>query len=143
MVKLWLALTGFSLICFTGIACSTKTVGNGATAASRTVNAVYHTLSSDEAKTLLDSSSPPTLVDVRTSAEYAERHIPNAILIPNETIKDVPPKELPDPDAQILVYCRTGVRSRQAANKLVAMGYTRVYDIGGISSWPYETVAGN
>ena len=79
------------------------------------------------------------LVDVRTPEEYDEGFIENAILIPNETINEAP-TELPDKDAVILVYCRSGNRSRQAANKLVDLGYTNIYDFGGIIDWPYEIV---
>jgi rhodanese-related sulfurtransferase len=85
---------------------------------------------------------PAILLDVRTPAEFAEKHIPGALLIPNETIGDTPPPELTDLNAEILIYCRSGSRSRQAAEKLIAMGYTAVYDFGGIASWPYETVKG-
>ncbi len=80
------------------------------------------------------------IVDVRTPEEYAQEHIEGAINIPNEEITDKEPEQLPDKDARILVYCRSGVRSKQAADKLVVMGYGNVYDMGGINDWPYETV---
>lgn len=80
------------------------------------------------------------IVDVRTKSEYDEGHIKNAVLIPNETIGTEPPSKLPDKNAIILVYCRSGRRSRDAANKLVKMGYTNVYDFGGIINWKYGTV---
>ena len=81
-----------------------------------------------------------TVVDVRRSDEYAAGHIPGSILVPNEEIADVQPEALPDLDATLLVHCRTGIRSKQASDKLVAMGYKHVYDFGGIVDWPYETV---
>ena len=77
---------------------------------------------------------------VRTKEEYDAGHIAGAILIPNETITTEQPKLLPDLDAEILVYCRSGNRSAQAANKLLAIGYTNVVDFGGIIDWPYEVV---
>ena len=81
-----------------------------------------------------------TVVDVRTKAEYDDGHIANAVLVPNETISDTPPPELPDKTATLLIYCRSGRRSRDAAEKLLALGYENVYDFGGINDWPYETV---
>ena len=82
------------------------------------------------------------IVDVRRQDEYEAGHIPGAILIPNESIGTEPPKQLPDLDQIILVYCRSGNRSRQAARKLSAMGYTRVYEFGGINAWTGEIVTG-
>lgn len=104
--------------------------------------AEYHQLTAEEAKARLDSGDTLVLLDVRTQEEYEAAHIPGALLIPNEEIGTEPPAALPDQNAEILVYCRSGNRSRQAAEKLVAMGYTAVYDFGGINDWPYETVSG-
>ena len=103
--------------------------------------AVYTRISPEQAKQRIDSGDAITLVDVRTQSEYDARHIPGAILIPNETIDTEKPESLPDLDAEILVYCRSGARSRQASQKLVDMGYTNVLDMGGINDWPYETVS--
>lgn len=83
------------------------------------------------------------MLDVRTPAEYAERHIPGAINVPNETIGSTAPEQLPDRRQLILVYCRSGNRSKQAADKPVALSYTNIVEFGGINSWPGETVAGN
>ncbi len=81
------------------------------------------------------------IVDVRTQSEYESGHIRGAILIPNETIsEDRMPEELPDKNQTILVYCRSGNRSAQAARKLVSQGYINVYDFGGINTWPGELV---
>ncbi len=104
-------------------------------------SAVYHSLTPEEAKARMDSSDAVLVRDVRRADEYAEGHIPGAALLPNEEIGTEMPESLPDLDAEILVYCRSGRRSREAANKLVAMGYTAVYDFGGIQSWPYEVTA--
>ena len=100
-------------------------------------------ISAAEGKALLEDTPGMMLVDVRRADEYETSHIPGAILIPNESIGDHGPAELPDHDAPIIVYCRTGVRSAEAAKKLADLGYTAVYDMGGIQSWPYETVEGS
>lgn len=102
----------------------------------------YHKITAEEAKEMLDADPTVILVDVRTQEEYEQSHIESAVLIPNETIKDTPPQELPDQQARIIVHCRTGVRSKQAADKLTALGYTQIYDMGGIVDWPYGTVSG-
>lgn len=104
--------------------------------------AEYRTLTAQEAKARMDSGDSIVVLDVRTQAEFEENHIEGAVLIPNETIISEPPAELPDKDAEILIYCRSGNRSRQAAEKLIGMGYSNVYDFGGINSWPYDTVSG-
>lgn len=100
----------------------------------------YKRITASEAKERIDSEDDVIILDVRTEAEYDSGHIPSAILIPNETITDKMPELLPDLDAEILIYCRSGNRSAQAAKKLIAIGYTNVYDFGGISDWPYEIV---
>ena len=99
----------------------------------------WKTLTPEEAKARLDSGDAVTLLDVRTEAEYEESHIPGAVCLPVESIGTQPPASLPDPDAEILVYCRSGRRSAQAAGTLAKLGYTNVSDFGGILNWPYET----
>ncbi len=99
----------------------------------------YHKITAEEAKQMMDEGGV-TVVDVRTEAEYKDGHIPGAVLVPNETIGSEPPEALPELDAVLLVHCRTGVRSKQAADKLVEMGYTQIYDFGGIRDWPYDIV---
>lgn len=84
-----------------------------------------------------------TVVDVRTAEEYAQKHIPGAVLVPLQSIGDRMPEALPDKDALLLVHCRTGARSRKAADLLTHLGYTRVFDFGGIVDWTYETEAGS
>ncbi len=80
------------------------------------------------------------VVDVRRQDEYDAGHIPGAILIPNESITAKPPEALPELDQIILLYCRTGNRSKQAAQKLYAMGCTNIYEFGGINTWTGEIV---
>lgn len=101
--------------------------------------AIYHKIIPEAAKEMIDNETV-TIVDVRTLQEFREGHIPEAVNLPNEEIGEEEPEILEDKDAPLLIYCRSGVRSRDAANKLVDMGYTQVYDIGGIIDWPYETV---
>ncbi len=95
-------------------------------------------ISAKDAKEMMDSEEV-IIVDVRTLEEYNEGHIENAILIPNESITSAP-QELSDKDATILVYCRSGNRSADASKKLVDLGYTNIYDFGGIIDWPYAIV---
>ena len=103
---------------------------------------VYQKITAAQAKSRIDSGDRVIILDVRTAEEYQAGHIPDAILVPNETIADQAPEQLADLNAEILIYCRSGNRSAQAANKLIALGYTNVYDFGGIIDWPYETVQG-
>ena len=102
----------------------------------------YHKITAEEAKNRMDSDDTIIILDVRTQEEYEESHIPGAILIPNESIGTEKQEQLPDMDQEILVYCRSGNRSAQAAKKLVEAGYTQIYDFGGIMDWPYETESG-
>lgn len=99
-------------------------------------------LTAQEAYDRMNSEDPVVILDVRRADEYETDHIPGAILIPNEEIEDSKPSLLPVIDAEILIYCRSGNRSRQAAEKLVEMGYTNISDFGGIIDWPYDTVSG-
>lgn len=102
----------------------------------------YAKITADEAKAMMDSGSP-TIVDVRTAQEYADGHIPGAINIPVESIGSDKPAELTDADADLIVYCRTGVRSKQASDKLVELGYQHVNDMGGIVDWTGDKVTGD
>jgi len=105
-----------------------------------TPKAQYRKISPQEAKAMMAGENV-IIVDVRTPVEYEQGYIPGAILIPNETITTVnKPQALQDTDAIILLYCRSGNRSAQAARKLVSLGYTQVYDFGGIIDWPYGIV---
>ncbi len=99
-------------------------------------------LSQAEAKKKLDEDKEIILLDVRTTKEYIEEHIPNSLLLPLDTIKKDAEKKLINKEAAIFVYCRSGGRSATAASILVNLGYSNVYNIGGILSWPYETEKG-
>ena len=103
-------------------------------------SATYDQISGAEAKVLMDSESGYIIIDARTQEEYDEGHIPGAILIPEYEIADRAEKELPDKDQLILVYCRSGRRSKIAAEELVKLGYTNVKEFGGIIDWEYEIV---
>ena len=106
---------------------------------SREIAPLYRQISQEEAHELMESGDGCIILDVRTVQEYEQAHIPGAVCVPNESIKDTPPAELPDTDATILVYCRTGIRSKDAAEKLANMVYTDVREFGGIMSWVYGT----
>ncbi len=96
-------------------------------------------ISPAETKALMDSGAAFTLLDVRRPDEYESGHIPGALLLTDTEIRDRAEDELPQKDATIIVYCRSGVRSANAARLLRDMGYTDVRDLGGILDWPYET----
>jgi rhodanese-related sulfurtransferase len=100
----------------------------------------YAQISQDEARLMMQDDYGHVIVDVRRADEYAEGHIPGAILIPNEEIGTEEPEELPDKYQVILVYCRTGRRSKEAAQKLANMGYVNVYEFGGIEDWTGDIV---
>ena len=102
----------------------------------------YRQINMDEAITMMEEESSYIILDVRTPEEFADKHIPGAINIPNETISTEEIPELPDKDQLILVYCRSGNRSKQASEKLAALGYTNIVEFGGINDWPGEIVTG-
>ena len=102
----------------------------------------YRQITMDEAVAIMEKETGYIILDVRTPSEFADQHIPGAVNIPNETIGTEQIPELPDKDQQILVYCRSGNRSKQASEKLVALGYTNIVEFGGINDWPGETVSG-
>ena len=103
-------------------------------------SASYDQISGAEAKALMDSESGYIILDAREQYEYDEGHIPGAVLIPYTEIVNRAEAEIPDKDAQILVYCRSGRRSKIASEELVKLGYTNVKEFGGIIDWPYKTV---
>lgn len=100
----------------------------------------YEQITAEQAKNIMDTEKDYVIIDARTEEEFAEGHIENAILIPEYEIKDRAEKELPDKEQLILVYCRSGRRSKIASEELVKLGYTNVKEFGGIIDWPYEIV---
>jgi len=100
----------------------------------------YRQISMTDAVTMMEEETGYLILDVRTPEEFAEKHIPGAINVPNEVIGTEEVPELPDKDQLILVYCRSGNRSKQASEKLAALGYTNIVEFGGINDWPGETV---
>ena len=100
----------------------------------------YKQISQEQAKEMMEKDDGHVVVDVRRQDEYDAGHIPGAILIPNESINKDQPEELPDLNQIILVYCRSGNRSKQAAQKLFDMGYRNIYEFGGITDWTGEIV---
>lgn len=101
--------------------------------------AEYRKISAEDAYKMMSETDKYILLDVRSDEEYQEQHIPNAVLIPDYEISTQAESELQDKDALILIYCRSGRRSVNAAKALVTLGYNNVYDFGGIIDWPYET----
>lgn len=149
-MKRTMALLLAAALLTTLTACAGESVGtiggdDGPTAVDVTDGAAessWKTITAEEARARMDSGDEVVIVDVRTESEYEEGHVPGAILLPNEEIGAGQPEQLPDLDAELLIYCRSGRRSAEAAKKLSAMGYTNVSDFGGILDWPYETETG-
>lgn len=102
----------------------------------------YRQVTMEEAVDMMAQEQDYQILDVRTWEEYKQGHIPGAICIPNETIGTEPLPQLPDQNQLILVYCRSGNRSKQASEKLVRLGYSNIVEFGGINSWTGETVSG-
>ena len=100
--------------------------------------ASYEQITQEEAKQIMDTTNGYILLDTRTQEEYDQSHIPGALLIPHTEIAQRAEEALPDKDQVILVYCRSGNRSKQASEVLAELGYTHVKEFGGIHTWPYE-----
>ena len=123
------------LILFILTGCAQKLDGDGMIG-----KTTYIQIDQEKAKEMMAVNDGHVIVDVRRADEYATGHIPGAILIPNESIGTEKPEQLPDKDQIILIYCRSGNRSKQAAQKLADMGYTNIYEFGGINTWTGEVV---
>lgn len=136
MNKRWAAALAGLMCLFVLMACSPGQVMDG----EDMVRKIYTPVSQEKAREMMDQEEDCVIVDVRRQDEFETGHIPGAVCIPNETIGNECPPELPDPDQIILVYCRSGNRSRQAAEKLAGLGYTNVYEFGGIRDWTGEVV---
>ena len=102
----------------------------------------YRSITMDEAVAMMAQETGYIILDVRRPDEYAAGHIPNAINVPNESIGTDEIPELPDKNQLIMLYCRSGRRSKEASEKLVKLGYTNIVEFGGILDWKGETVTG-
>ena len=133
MMKKWgLLILGLLLLL---TACSSPTKNNQ--------EMVFLNITAEEARKLMDSEKDRIILDVRSREEYDQGHIPGAILIPDTEIEAKAADLLPDKDQLILVYCRSGRRSKLAAQSLADLGYTNIREFGGILDWPYEVVQDN
>jgi len=133
-MRVWL-LGIFLLVLFVSAGCSTDPKETTKTSVEENT---YRQISMKEAEEMMVIENNYVILDVRTLQEYNEGHIPGAICIPNETIGSEEIPQLPDKDQLILVYCRSGNRSKQASQKLVQLGYTNVVEFGGILDWTGE-----
>ena len=102
----------------------------------------YRQITMDEAIAMMAREKDYIILDVHTPEEFQDKHIPGAVNYPNESIGSQQIPVLPDKEQLILVYCRSGNRSKQASEKLVNLGYTNIVEFGGINDWPGETVTG-
>ena len=114
----------------------------GCAGASNSQNKTYRQITMDEAVAMMEREYGYIILDVRRPDEFAAGHIPGAINVPNETIGTSEIPEMPDKNQLIMVYCRSGRRSKEAAGKLVKLGYTNIVEFGGILDWKGETVTG-
>ena len=119
-----------------------KEIDHEKTDADIIVNAYAYMIRRDEAVSMMAQESGYIILDVRRPDEFAAGHIPNAINVANETIGTAEIPELPDKNQLIMVYCRSGRRSKEASEKLVKLGYTNIVEFGGILDWKGETVTG-
>ena len=133
MMKKWSLLILGLLLLLT--ACGSPTKNNQ--------EMVFLNITAEEARKLMDSEKDRIILDVRSREEYDQGHIPGAILIPDTEIEAKAADLLPDKDQLILVYCRSGRRSKLAAQSLADLGYTNIREFGGILDWPYEVVQDN
>lgn len=126
------------------LACALGAVFSGCGHDSRTQSGTtangYSLITAQQAKQRMDSGKPFVLLDVRSQVEHNLEYIKGDILIPHREIGEKAPELLPEKDKTILVYCASGVRSKTAAEELLRMGYTDVYDFGAITDWPYEVI---
>ena len=130
--RLWLWVAAGLLLSIVLVACGE---GNGSPA-----EATYEQITPAEAKALMDSEEGYVILDVRTPEEFAAGHIAGAILLPDYEIGEKAESILTDKDQLILVYCRSGRRSKNAASELATLGYTNIKEFGGINDWKYGTV---
>lgn len=136
-------MLAISLSLFGFCACGDKNSAEGTTensAKNTTVAITYEQISQDEAKRIMDTGEGYIIIDARTEEEFSEGHIEGAILIPEYEIAERAEMEIPEKETLILVYCRSGRRSKIASDALVSLGYTNVKEFGGIIDWQFEIV---
>ena len=133
MLAITLSLFGFC-------ACGDENVVENTDAGTTAESLTYKQISQEEAKRMMDTEEGYIIIDARTEEEFSEGHIEGAILIPEYEIAERAEREIPEKDTLILVYCRSGRRSKIAADALVQLGYTNVKEFGGIIDWQYEIV---
>ncbi len=139
-IKGLILMLAISLSLFGFCACGDKNTTEETTESNTFANITYEQISQDEAKRIMDTVEGFVIIDARTVEEFNEGHIENAILIPEYEITERAEKEIPEKDTLILVYCRSGRRSKIASEALVQLGYTNVKEFGGIIDWQYELV---
>ena len=138
MIKRFIALILTITLCLSSlVGCTISDAGAGTT----NTSAAYEQISTEEAKSIMDSEEDYIILDVRSQEEYDSGHIAGAIVIPDTEISTKAEIILEDKDALILVYCRSGRRSKNAASELATLGYTNIKEFGGINSWIYGTVS--
>ena len=114
--------------------------GGGEPLQEETAEVTFRQISQEEAKTIMSTNREAVILDVRTQEEYDSGHIKGAVLLPVDAITEESAREvIPTKETQVLVYCRSGNRSVTASKALAQLGYTEVYEFGGINTWPYET----
>lgn len=141
-IKGLITILTISLTLFSLASCGNEVSENYNTSSEGTLSSEnsYEQITPEQAKRLMDTESDYIIIDARTQEEFAAGHIEGAILIPEYEIAERAEGELPDKNALILVYCRSGRRSKIASEALVALGYTNVKEFGGIIDWKYEIV---
>ena len=127
-------------IIFFAALCLLSGCGGEGSTQEETVVDTFQQISQEEAKTIMSTNQNAVVLDVRTQEEYDSGHIKGAVLLPVDAITEETAREvIPAKDTQVLVYCRSGNRSVTASKALAQLGYTEVYEFGGINTWPYET----
>ncbi len=137
-IKGLILILAITLTLFGLCACSDKNITEETVESTTSAAITYEQISQDEAKRIMDTVEGFVIIDARTEEEFSEGHIEDAILIPDYKITERAEKEIPEKDTLILVYCRSGRRSKIASEALVQLGCTNINEFGGIIDWPYK-----
>ncbi|MGF7142900.1 rhodanese-related sulfurtransferase [Anaerotaenia torta] len=141
MKKQTLLITLFAILILAAAGCGQNTSSPGTdTPSPEQEEKVLMKIDAKQAKEMMDTDSGLIILDVRTQEEYEESHIKGALLLPDYEISEKAEEQLKDKNTALLVYCRSGRRSALAAQALSDLGYTSVYDFGGIIDWPYDVI---